>query len=471
MYEKLCSYENLFLAFKKARKSKTQKPYVIKFERELNNNLLRLREELISQTYKPKPLKNFIIRDPKTRKISKSRYRDRVIHHALINIIGESFERQFIHDSFANQIGKGTLNAIEKFNYFKRKVSKNFTKKCYVLKADIKHYFEEVNHEILLNILKRKIKDEKVIWLINQILSNSINGFSKNVKKGMPLGNLTSQFFANVYLNELDQYVKHILNVRYYIRYVDDFVILHESKEQLEKWKDNINAFLIEKLKIEIHPQKSRVLDLSNGVCFLGFRIFQKHILLKKNNINKFDKKLKELRILYKERQITREKVVECLEGWLEYAKHANTFKYRKSIIKGFNKNFPIISGKQFTYTKKYKNFYRKIHYNQLEFSVQKTLFLLKRGLSIAEVAVRRDVKEGTIWSHIENLIEHGQLSIWKIMPSRKIIRIMFKIKNSLEELKPIKARLPKFVSYNEIACVRAHLRMKERIISKLKTN
>lgn len=173
MYEQLCSYENLFLAFKKARKGKTKKDYVVKFEKDLETNLIKLNQELISQTYTPKPLKTFIIRDPKTRKISKSKFRDRVIHHSLINIIGDLFERSFIYDSYANQIGKGTLKAIERFNFFKGKVSRNFTRKSYVLKADIRHYFEEVDHEVLVNILKKKIKDEKVIWLTKQILANT----------------------------------------------------------------------------------------------------------------------------------------------------------------------------------------------------------------------------------------------------------------------------------------------------------
>lgn len=173
MYERLCSYENLLSAFEKSSKGKTRKCYVIKFKKKLRENLLKLQEELKSQTYEPKPLKTIIISDPKTRKISKSKYRDRVVHHVLINVIGPIFEPTFIYDSFANQVGKGTLKAIERFNYFKRKVSKNNTLSCYVLKADIKHYFEEVNHEILLNILNERISDEKVIWLIKQILSNT----------------------------------------------------------------------------------------------------------------------------------------------------------------------------------------------------------------------------------------------------------------------------------------------------------
>ncbi|HLC60876.1 MAG TPA: reverse transcriptase domain-containing protein [Candidatus Nanoarchaeia archaeon] len=172
LFNKLCSYENLELAFRKARKRKITKHYVVEFEKDLRQNLLDLRNELIFHTYRPKPLKNFIVRDPKTRKISKSHFRDRVVHHALCNIIEPIFEKSFIYDSYANRINKGAHKAVERFDYFKRKASRNNSRTCYILKADIKHYFETVNHEILLKIIRRKIKDERIIWLIKTILQN-----------------------------------------------------------------------------------------------------------------------------------------------------------------------------------------------------------------------------------------------------------------------------------------------------------
>jgi len=172
MYQKLCSYENLLLAFNNSRKRKTKRRYVKRFEKNLEKNLLNLRDELLSKTYKPKPLQTFILRDPKTRKISKSAFRDRVIHHAIINIIEPIFDKTFIYDSHANRKGQGTLKAIERFDLFKGKVSKNNAKTCYVLKADIKHYFEEVDHDTLIKIISRKIKDKNVLWLIRQILNN-----------------------------------------------------------------------------------------------------------------------------------------------------------------------------------------------------------------------------------------------------------------------------------------------------------
>ncbi|MEK6900379.1 MAG: reverse transcriptase domain-containing protein, partial [Nanoarchaeota archaeon] len=254
IYADLCSYGNLLLAFKKARKGKTTKKYVVEFEQNLKENLQQLRIELLFHSYRPRPLQTFILRDPKTRKISKSHFRDRIIHHALCNIIAPLFEKRFIYDSFANRIGKGTLKAIQRYDYFQRKASQNHTKTAFVLKADIKKYFDNVNHTILLQILKKKIHDQRIIWLIKTILAN----YKTKEGMGMPLGNLTSQFFANVFLNELDQFVKHKLHVKYYLRYVDDFVILHKSPHILHKYMGEIDNFLLNYLALELHPDKSK---------------------------------------------------------------------------------------------------------------------------------------------------------------------------------------------------------------------
>ena len=186
LYSDICDWKNLVLAWKKARKGKTRKIYVMEFEADLRNNLLKLQEELKNQIYKPKPLVNFIIKDPKTRKISKSAFSDRIVHHALFQTIEPIFDKGFIYDSCANRKGKGNLFALKRLDYFVRKVSRNgkikgwFNEnqiKGYALKADIKHYFEEVNHEILIEIIKRKITDEKVIWLIEQILLSTVSQF------------------------------------------------------------------------------------------------------------------------------------------------------------------------------------------------------------------------------------------------------------------------------------------------------
>ncbi len=338
-YNKLCSYENLLSAFKKARKGKSSMAYVKEFEKNLKINLKILQFELINKTYQPKKLKLFIIHDPKTRKICKSNFRDRIIHHAIVNILEPIYEKIFIYDSYASRKNKGQHKALERFHELKRKVSLNGKKLkgikdnnyiCgYCLKADIKKYFDNVDHETLINILRKKIKDENVIWLIKQILKNNLN---KIKDKSMPLGNYTSQFFANVYLNGLDYFVKHKLKVKYYIRYVDDFIILHNQKEILEYYKQEINEFIKSNLKLELHEDKSKIIPLHEGIKFLGFRSFYYYRLLKKSNINQIKRNLIAWNEMYETCKISEEKFKVKIESWKAHASHGNNHNLTKKL-------------------------------------------------------------------------------------------------------------------------------------------
>ncbi len=328
----MISFENLILAWKKARKGKTKKPYVIIFEQELFYNLMALHYELKYFFYHPKPLEAFVIRDPKTRKIHKSDFRDRIIHHAIVNILEPIFDKIFIHDSYANRIGKGALRAVQRFESFRRKETHNFTKEAFCLKADIYHYFQEVDLDILLRIIQMKIKDIRVLWIIKQILTNNANFEMKRErelsKKGMPLGNLTSQFFANIYLNELDYFIKHKLKANHYIRYVDDFVLISKSEEQLIKWKEQINEFLEIELKLKLHPQKSKIISLSKGIDFLGFRNFFHFRILRKRSIKKMHQKIANC----ENGNISYRELTASFQGWQAHALLANTFKLRKRV-------------------------------------------------------------------------------------------------------------------------------------------
>ncbi len=293
----------------------------------------------MTHTYKPKPLTTFTVRDPKTRKISASNFRDRVVHHAICIIITPIFESRFIHDTYANRKGKGTLAALKRFDYFLKKVTKNGklvggggTRNAnnivgYAFKADIKHYFETVEHEILLSILSKRIRDEQVMWLIKTILRNHKTRIQG---KGMPLGNLTSQFFANVYLTELDHFVKHKLRAKYYLRYVDDFIILNGDKKILEEQRKKIDYFLNYNLKIELHPQKSRIVPLRCGIALLGFRVFYHYKLLKKSNQKRIEKRLLKFQRKLGKGKITPEKILCSMAGWNGYAKMGNTYRLRE---------------------------------------------------------------------------------------------------------------------------------------------
>ncbi|MBL7206639.1 MAG: group II intron reverse transcriptase domain-containing protein [Candidatus Aenigmarchaeota archaeon] len=348
LYDELCSFRNLELAYRKARKGKRGKKPVQKFESNLEQNILNLKYELETFKYKPKPLRQFIIRDPKTRRISASYFRDMVVHHALYNIIQPIFEKGFIYDSFANQINKGSSKAVERLNRFKRKVSvngriinkhrDNNMVAGYVLKADIKRFFDTIDHNILMKIIKRKVEDRNILILINQIIKNHI---SEIPGKGMPIGNLTSQFFANIYLNELDHFMKHKLKARYYIRYVDDFVVMGKSKSLLEGFKREIKIFM-KALKLELHSDKTKVYPLCKGVNFLGFRIFYHYSLLSKKNIIGIRNRVEKFKVEYESGLMDSDDIERSLSGWLGYAMQADTYKLRNEIQEEFKNLKPL---------------------------------------------------------------------------------------------------------------------------------
>ena len=345
LYKKLYSTENLNLAFRKAKKGKSKKGYVIEFEKDLERSIGILQRDIKLKEYRPSRLKKFIIRDPKTRTIHSSIFRDRVVHHAIVNIIKPIYEKIFIYDSFASRKNKGSHVAVNRFEQFIKKVSSNGKKirnpfnnnsiTGYVLKADIRHYFATIDHEVLIGILRKKIRDKDFIDLIRIILGN----FNSSIEgKGIPLGNYTSQFFANVYLNHQDYFVKHKLKAKYYIRYVDDFIIIHKDKKVLLGYMDKIEKYLAF-LKLKLHPDKSEIHALRDGVTFLGYRIFYHYKLLRKRNIKHFRKRLNKKIILYNEGSLEYKKLEGFLNGWFGYSKSANTYNFNRKIRILINRN------------------------------------------------------------------------------------------------------------------------------------
>ena len=236
-YKDLISIENLLLAWQEFVKGKRNKPDVQIFQFNLMNNILQLHYDLKNYTYKHGGYEQFKINDPKPRTIHKASVRDRLLHHAVYRILYPFYDKTFIADSFSCRNDKGAHKAINRFRKFGYTVSKNNTKTCWILKCDIKKFFASIDQSILINVLKQRIQDKNIIDLLREI----IQSFEPN---GLPLGNLTSQLFANVYLNEFDQFVKHKLKEKYYIRYADDFVILSENREYLENLIISISNFL-----------------------------------------------------------------------------------------------------------------------------------------------------------------------------------------------------------------------------------
>jgi RNA-directed DNA polymerase len=237
------------------------------FERRLEDNIFEIRDELVSGRYRHSPYEPFTIHDPKQRTIHKALVRDRVVHQAIVNVIEPLFEERFIHDSYSCRVNKGTHAAVSRLQGFLRRSGKNNTRTIYAVKCDVRKFFASVNHETLLSLLKRRIQEAKTIELLSRI----IESFSMTPGTGIPLGNLTSQLFANIYLHELDWYIKHELRIKYYVRYCDDFVMLTHSRDDGFKLAEKADTFLRNHLKAELHPNKIHVRTWAQGIDFLGY--------------------------------------------------------------------------------------------------------------------------------------------------------------------------------------------------------
>ncbi|KKQ72702.1 MAG: RNA-directed DNA polymerase (Reverse transcriptase) [Candidatus Falkowbacteria bacterium GW2011_GWD2_38_42] len=277
IFEEIICLENLFAAWREFYKGKKQKKDVEEFSVNLEDNIFALHDDLKNGNYQHSQYASFFVCDPKLRHIHKACVRDRLLHNAIVRIVEPVFERIFIFDSYSSRKNKGTHKAIERFKKFAWALSQNNTKTVWVLKCDIRKYFNSVNHEILMNLLKKRIFDDKLIHL----LENIIKSYNKEEEKGIPLGNLTSQLFSNVYLNELDDFIKRKLGFNHYTRYADDFLLVSKRKSELLAILEDIGKFLEDKLKLSLHPKKVIIQKWHQGVDFLGYKIFPHHILLR----------------------------------------------------------------------------------------------------------------------------------------------------------------------------------------------
>ncbi|MBI2634279.1 group II intron reverse transcriptase domain-containing protein [Candidatus Peregrinibacteria bacterium] len=327
-YADLVSPENLFIAFDEFKRGKRKKEDVMHFEQNLEENIFDLSQELISKIYRHGSYANFVIWDPKYRIISKGRVRDRVVHHALFNYLYAVFDKSFIFHSYSSRMGKGTHIGVKNLHAQMRKVSENFSKPSYALKCDIRKFFASVNHDILMELLSEKVDDSDILWLAQTI----IESYSATLSTGIPLGNVTSQIFANIYLNQLDQFIKHELRLKYYLRYADDFVVLHQDKDLLRKTISRIDRFLQEKLKLHLHPQKISVRNLKQGVDFLGYVCLPYSRVIrtktKKRMFRKFQNRKQEM--LAGKR--TSESLNQSAQSYLGMLQHANSYHLTKKL-------------------------------------------------------------------------------------------------------------------------------------------
>lgn len=340
-------FTSLFKAYLQCRKKKRLKRSAAEFEFNLEPALFALENNLRNRSYQPVQFIAFVVTVPRVREIFAAAFKDRVVHHLLYFYLLPVFEPKFIDDSYACRPGKGTHKAVKRLVYF-LKINHAKKHQLYYLQADIASFFCSINHSILIKIIQKQTKNPDIIWLAQTIInfncaSNPIKYgqlslfaevppekslFNARPGIGLPIGNLTSQFFANVYLNELDQYVKHTLKCKYYIRYVDDFIILADTPEKLLEIKQKIADFLKKRLALKLHPRKCIIKEIDDGIDFLGYFIKPTHVLVRKRVVVTFKKKLAS----FQNDNLPLEYKLACINSYYAHFRHANSYNLRKHL-------------------------------------------------------------------------------------------------------------------------------------------
>ncbi len=338
LYSQICSFENLYLAYRKARKGKRSRSTTADFEFNQEEELLDLQAELRSETWQPQPYRSFYIHDPKRRLISAAPFRDRVVHHALCNLLEPIWERRFIFDSYANRVGKGTQRAILRANHFARRYR-------YVLQCDVEQFFPSLDHSILRGLLEKHTPGTQTLTLIDRILASGVGLLSDEYKMhwfpsddlfavlrphGLPIGNLTSQFWANVYLNSFDHFVKRELCCPAYLRFVDDFLLFADDKATLWNWSSAIENRLA-RLRLTLH--QPQVYPVTNGLPFLGFRIYPTHRRLKRRRGIAFQRRFRHLYHLYQSGEMPRSRLDASARSWAAHASWGDTWGLRRAVL------------------------------------------------------------------------------------------------------------------------------------------
>ena len=337
LWEGVTAFDNLYRAAYQVLRGKRDQVRAGEFFFDLEGNLFRLRQELRSQAYRPGAYRTFWTTTPKRRMISAAPFRDRVVHHALINIIEPLFERRFIYHSYACRTGKGTHRALQQFMAWARSSR-------YVLKMDIHKFFPTLDHVVLKQCIRRTLKDPHVLWLCNLIVDHSneqervVQHFPDDLftplfrRHGIPIGNLTSQFFANVYLDALDHFVKERLRVKRYLRYVDDFCCFHDDKRVLSDLRATIADFLLG-LRLRLNEGKSRVRQVKEGIEFLGFVVFPQQLRLNHSAVRRQRRRIRWLQNAYASDVLTWREVTASLQAWNAHAEYGTTWKLRKDVF------------------------------------------------------------------------------------------------------------------------------------------
>ena len=341
LFDGIASFEALHAAALRAAKGKRSKPGVAAFLANLETEVLCLERELRTGNYRPGGYRKIEIFDPKHRIVSAAPFRDRVVHHAWCAVCEPLFERGFIYDSYANRVGKGTHRAVGRYERFRNRFG-------YVLRADIFRYFPAIDHEILKRDLRRRIGCPRTLELADRIVDGSNRQEPVNLlfpgddlltplerRRGLPIGNLTSQLFANIYLNPLDHFCKEVLRAKGYLRYVDDFALFHDDRGRLEQWRARIERFL-EGRRLRLHPRKTEIVPTRQPAKFLGFVLLPGgRRRLPEENVRRFRNRLRGLRDRWRHGTVTGDDVERRVRSWIAHAEHADTWRLRQSIFHG----------------------------------------------------------------------------------------------------------------------------------------
>ncbi|MEZ4727899.1 MAG: reverse transcriptase domain-containing protein [Caldilineaceae bacterium] len=339
-YADVYEWENLYLSYRKAAKGKRSRRAAAFFEFKLEDNLINLHDELAAETYTPGQYTHFTIHEPKKRLISAAPFRDRVVHHALCRVIEPAFERSFIDHSYANRVGKGTHRALDTCQQWLKRYR-------YVLQCDVKQFFPSIDHIILQRTLNRRIQDGGLRRLIARILQSGVGVLREeydmvyfpgdvllavNRPRGLPIGNLTSQFWANCYMNSFDHFVTRELGCPAYLRYVDDFLLFGDDKAQLQQWRSAVIARLAQ-LRLTLHETKAQVRPTSEGVGFLGFFLYPTHRRLRSCKGIAFQRKLAMLMRDYRRNKTQKASIRATLLGWINHVRYGDTWGLRRTIL------------------------------------------------------------------------------------------------------------------------------------------
>lgn len=335
LWPQIIAWSTLLDAWARTERGRTRQRDVIMFKADLEPNLIAIQEALIHRTHRTGPYHRFFVYEPKKREISSLPLKDRIVQHALVSVIDPIFEARYIDQSFACRVGKGAHKGADTLQRYMREVQREHGE-VYALKADISKYFPSICHDVLRRLIQRQIACPDTLWLIDEILSSSAEPGSL-MPRGIPIGNLASQAFANLYLNELDHFVKHALRESRYVRYMDDFVIIHSDKAHLHATRRAIEDFLHAELGLRTN-HKTQVFPVRNGghaVDFLGYRIWPTHRALRKDSVHRMKRKMRRMAALYHRGLLTWDDIDPVILSWIGHAKHADTYNLRKKVLGG----------------------------------------------------------------------------------------------------------------------------------------